>query len=260
MELQKIRNGETIAQTSKELSEDEIHHCDETHAMLDDQRLHKGEKTQQDNEVMKSASVTSKVQKNWSRKHFQIDENKNYKSAMMCWESLEDSEQESRKRKTIGHDEETNDDKEKHDDEMDDEEHIHSTVYTGNRLKIPVEELKMGVDDTSPLATQETPVKNSVYITNIQEEKQGTMIDTQNDGKNPSQQDDKKPTARTSSLEKSIPVNHNDNLEDYRESAIDNNLGRDKEWKKKTKNMKKLYIWNSIQLMMWKNNRRMLMM
>ena len=34
---------------------------------------------------------------------------------MMCWESLEDSEQESRKRKMIGQDEEMNDDKEKQD-------------------------------------------------------------------------------------------------------------------------------------------------
>ena len=136
MELQKIRNGETIAQTSEELGEDEIHCCDKSHAMFDAQRIYKGEKTQQDGEVMKSVSVTSKAQKNWPRKRFQINENKNYKSAMMCWESLEDSEQESRKRKTIGQDEEMNNDKEKQDDEMDNEEHIQSTVCTGNRLKL----------------------------------------------------------------------------------------------------------------------------
>ena len=46
MELQKIRNGGTIAQTSEELSEDEIHHCDESHTAFDDQRLYKGERTQ----------------------------------------------------------------------------------------------------------------------------------------------------------------------------------------------------------------------
>ena len=41
----------------------------------------------------------------------------------------------------------------------------------GNRLKIPVKELKLGVDDdASTLATQETSVKNLVYIMNIQEE------------------------------------------------------------------------------------------
>ena len=98
---------------------------------------------------------------------------------MMCWESLEDSEQESRKRKTIGQDEEMNKDKEKQDNEMDNEEHIQSTVYTRNGLKIPVEELDLGVDDDAlTLATQETSVENLVYITNIQEEKQGIMKDT----------------------------------------------------------------------------------
>ena len=132
MELRKIQNGEMIAKTSKELSEDEIHCCDESHAMFDDQRLYKGEKTQQDGKVTKSVSVTSEAQKNWPRKCFQINENKNYKSAMMCWESLEDSEQQSRKRKMIGQDEEMNNEKGKQDDEMDDEEHIQSTVYTGN--------------------------------------------------------------------------------------------------------------------------------
>ena len=99
----------------------------------------------------------------------------------------------------------------------------------------------MGVDDDAlTLATQETSVKNLVYITNIQEGKQGTMIDTRNDGKNPSEQDNKKPTVKTSPVEKSIPVNCNDNLNDYGESGIDNNPGRDKEQKNKTKNTKKV--------------------
>ena len=111
MELRKIQNGETIAQSSKELSEDEIHHCDKSHATFDDQRLYKGEKTQQDDEVTKSISVTSKGQKDWPRKRSQIDENGNYESAMICWESLEDSKQESKKQKMIGRDEEMNDDK-----------------------------------------------------------------------------------------------------------------------------------------------------
>ena len=51
---------------------------------------------------------------------------------MMCWESLEDSEQASKKRKTIGQDKETNDDKEMQADEMDDRKHIKHTVYMGN--------------------------------------------------------------------------------------------------------------------------------
>ena len=213
--------------------------------MFNDQRLCKGEKTQQ------SISDKSKAQKDWPRKHFQIDENKTYKSAMMCWESLDDSEQASNKRKKISQDKETNDDKEMQADEMDDEKHIKHTVYTGNRLNIPVEELKLGVDDdASTLTTQETSVKNLVYITNIQEGKLGTTKNAQDTSKNPSEQDDKK----ISPLEKSDSINSNDNLKASGESVRDDNLGRDKEWKKKTKNTKKSYIWNSIWMMMWKNN------
>ena len=57
LELRKIQNGETIGQTSEELSEDGI----QSHAILDDQRLYKGEQTQQDDEGMTSVSVTSKA-------------------------------------------------------------------------------------------------------------------------------------------------------------------------------------------------------
>ena len=175
MELQKIQNGEIIAQSSKELSEEEIHYCDESYAMFNDQRLYKGEKTQQGNEAMKSISDTSKAQKDRPRKRFQTDKDETYESAMMCWESLDNSEQATKKRKTIGQDKEPNDDKKMQADEMDDEKHIKCTIYKGNQLNIPVEELKLGGDDNaSTLATQETLVKNLVYITNIQEGKLGT--------------------------------------------------------------------------------------
>ena len=124
---------------------------------------------------------------------------------------------------------------------MDDENHIQRTVYTGNQLNIPVEELKLGVDDdASTLTTQETSVKNLVYITNIQEGKLGTMKNARDNSKNPSEQDHKKPTAKTSPLEKSVSINSYDNLKAYGESGIDNNPGRDKERKKKTKNTKKV--------------------
>ena len=81
---------------------------------------------------MKSFSDKSKAQKDWPRKCFQMDETEAYKSAMMCWESLDNSEQASKKRKTSGQDAETNDDKEMQADEMDDEKHIKHTVDTGN--------------------------------------------------------------------------------------------------------------------------------
>ena len=71
-----------------------------------------------------------------------------------------------------------NDDKKEQDNGMDDEVHVESTVHTGNRLKIPVKELKLGVDDdASTLASQETSVKNLVYIMNIQAGRQDTMKD-----------------------------------------------------------------------------------
>ena len=88
----------------------------------------------------------------------------------------------------------------------------------------------MGVDaDASTIATQETLVTNLVYITNIQEESKGSTNDARNDGKNSSEKDDKKPTSRTSPLEKSFPVNPNDDLKDYGESGIGNNQGRGKQ-------------------------------
>ena len=41
-----------------------------------------------------------------------------------------------------------------------------------------MEELKLGVDDNAlTLTTQETSVKNLVYIMNIQDERQGIMKD-----------------------------------------------------------------------------------
>ena len=109
---------------------------------------------------MKSFSDKSIAQKDWPRNCFQMDENETYESAMMCWESLDDSEQATKKRKTSGQDAEMNDNKEMQANEMDDEKHIKCTVDTGNQLNISVEELKLGADDdASTLATQETLAK-----------------------------------------------------------------------------------------------------
>ena len=68
MELQKIRNGAMIAQTSEEHSEKEmIDLCNESHVMLDDPRLYKGEKAQQNCDDTKSVIVSNEAQKNWHR-------------------------------------------------------------------------------------------------------------------------------------------------------------------------------------------------
>ena len=161
-ELQKIKNGKTNTQISEENREKElIDLCNESHVTLSDLRLYKGEKEQKDCDDMMSESVSSKAQKNWTRKGFQTNEDEGVKSAMMCWENLEDSAQEKQTRKRIGQDEDTNDDKEKQNNEEANEEHVKSTVHMGNQLKIPVEELKLGVDDdASTLATQETSAKH----------------------------------------------------------------------------------------------------
>ena len=98
----------------------------------------------------------------------ELDDKESYESAMMCWESLDDSEQASKKRKTHAQDKETNDKA----DEMDDKTHTKHTANTGIQLNIPVDNLKLRADDDmSMLATQETSAKNLVYITNIPEGK-----------------------------------------------------------------------------------------
>ena len=85
-------------------------------------------------------------------------------TAMMCRESLDDSEQASKKRKTHAQDDETNNKA----DDMDDKTHTKHTTNMGRHLNIPVHELRLGADDdASTLATQETLAKNLVYITNM---------------------------------------------------------------------------------------------
>ena len=161
MELQKIRNGETVTKTSKELSEKE-----------------------------------------------------SYKSAMLCWESLDDLEPTSKKRKTHSQDEATNDKA----DEMYDKTHTKCTTNTGTHLNIPVDDLQLGADDNAlMLATQETSVKNLVYITNIPEGKLDRTKNVQDSSKNSGEQDDKK----CSPLEKSDQVTSNDKLNAYGESERD---------------------------------------
>ena len=98
----------------------------------------------------------------------ELNEKEYYKSAMMCWESLDDSEPTSKKRKTHSQDEATNDKA----DEMDNKMHSKHTTNMGTQLNIPVDDLQLGADDdASTLATQETSEKNLMYITNIPEGK-----------------------------------------------------------------------------------------
>ena len=100
------------------------------------------------------------------------DENEAYESAMMCWESLDDSEPTSKKRKMLSQEEATND----RADEIDDKPHTKHTANTGISSLIPVNDLQLGADDNaSTLATQETLANNLVYITNIPDGKMDRM-------------------------------------------------------------------------------------
>ena len=74
-------------------------------------------------------------------------------------------------------------------------------------LNIPVGELRLGADDdTLTLATQETPAKNLVYITNMPEGTLETTKNVRDHSKNTNKQDDKKP----SPVEKTDQVTSND--------------------------------------------------
>ena len=144
----------------------------------------------------------------------ELNGKESYESAMMCWESLDDSEPTSKKRKTHSQDEATNDKA----NEMDDKMHTECTANTGTHLNILVDDLQLGADnDVSTLATQETSAKNLVYITNIPEGKLDCTKNVRDSSKNSGKQDDK----TNSPLEKSDQVTSNDKLNAYGESERD---------------------------------------
>ena len=126
-------------------------------------------------------------------------------TAMMCWESLDDSEQASKKQKMHAQDDETSDKA----NDMDDKTPTmpkHTTNMV-KHLNIPVGELRLGADDdSSTLATQETSAKNLVYITNMPEGTLETAKNVHDSSKNTSKQDNKK----CSPLEKTNQVTSND--------------------------------------------------
>ena len=126
-------------------------------------------------------------------------------TAMMCWESLDDPEQASKKRKMHAQDDETNDNDIEIDNKMPTVPNCTTTME--KHLNIPVGELRLEADDdASTLAIQENPAKHLVYITNMPE---GTLETTENvrdPSKNTNEQDDKKPRP----VEKTDQVTSND--------------------------------------------------
>ena len=117
-----------------------------------------------------------------------LDENAHRESAMMCWESLDESEPTSKKRKTLCQEEATNDQS----DKIDDDPHTQRTENKGVGSIIPVNDLQLGTDDdASMLATQETLAKNLVYVTNIPDGKLAHTDITRDSSKNSSEKDGK---------------------------------------------------------------------
>ena len=156
-----------------------------------------------------------------------LDENETYESAVMCWESLDDSEPTSKKRKMLAQEEATNDQA----DEIDNKPHTKCTANMGIGSLIPVNDLQLGADDdASTLATQETLAKNLVYITNIPDGKMDRVKTTRDSSKNSGEQDRK----QSSLVEKPDQLICNDTLNAYGESEADAKMEKGEECKTNT--------------------------
>ena len=120
--------------------------------------------------------IRMELQKIWNGETPAKTSEESNKTAMMCWESLDDSEQASKKRKLHAQDLETNN----NDNKMDDKTPMVPKCTTNmvKHINIPVGELRLGADDdASTHATQETPAKHLVYIMNMPED---TLETTEN--------------------------------------------------------------------------------
>ena len=134
-------------------------------------------------------------------------------TAMMCWESLDESEQASKKRKTQTQDDATSGNANEMDDKMPTMP-THTTPMS-KQLNKPVGELRLGADDNaSTLATQENPPKKLVYIMNMPECTLETSENVRDSSKNTNEEDDRKP----SPVEKTDQITSNVQLNAYEES------------------------------------------
>ena len=146
------------------------------------------------------------------------------KTAMMCWENLDESEQASKKQKTHIQDDETSGNANETDDKM-----PTHTPTMSKQLNKPVGELRLGADnDASTLATQENPPKKLVYITNMPECTLETNENTRDSSKNTNEEDDRKP----SPVEKTDQITSNVQLNAYEESEREDDSTKAQEAKK----------------------------
>ena len=154
---------------------------------------------------------------------------------MMCGESLDESEQASKKRKTHTQDDETSGNANEMDDKMPTMPTRTTTML--KQLNKPVGELRLGADDdASTLATQENPAKKLVYITNMPEGTLETSEYVQDPSKNTNEEDERKP----SPVEKTDQITSNVQLNAYEESDREEDSKKAQEAKMNTWRTRKI--------------------
>ena len=139
----------------------------------------------------------------------------NGESGMMCWESTENlaEEEPHREPEKVANKLVETTEKQKHE-----EKHVEPTLYTGNRLKISIEEFSWEREgDGSTLGTEEPEQQEVVYITNLKDglRKDGTAL---YDEKGPNE---KKPAARIRPVEVRSLNNPNHVFDIYEEPDSD---------------------------------------
>ena len=137
------------------------------------------------------------------------------KSAMMCWESTSNflEEEPHKEPEKVAKKPVEKTEKQKHE-----EEHVKSTLNTGNQLKILIEEFSWEKeDDRSTLETEEPKQQEIVYIMNLEDglRKNSTKLYDE-EGLNK-----KKPAVRNRLIEEPSLNNLNHVFEVYKESGSD---------------------------------------
>ena len=119
--------------------------------------------------------------------------------------------------------------------QKDGEEHVNSTLHTGNELNISIKQFSWGTeDDTSMLEKQETAQQELVYITNLKDDLQNNST-KMNEEKHPK---DKKPAAKKSPFERTSLVNLNHGSKMYEEPGSENENIEESEKGENEKNTK----------------------
>ena len=113
------------------------------------------ESTKQESwDTVDSKTIARLESKNRHEKDYQVAETEEIKVVMMYWENSEDSPGKEPYKETDAKEENPDEEMPKPKDE---EEHVDSTLHTGNQLKISVKAFSWGMEDNAlMLGTQET--------------------------------------------------------------------------------------------------------